>query len=288
MKESVRRGHRVYFCTPDRLRLDEQNRLRAWCRAFKGGELTANDNPPVDLSLDKIDFCHMRKDPPVDTAYFQATLLLDRLPETVLQVNPAHLLRRHCEKLLPLHFPGLFPETLICRGVEELAAFFEQFGDIVVKPLNSCGGRSVLRVSRRDPGWSSTLAKLVAASGGFLQAQRFLPESSAGDKRVLMLGGEILGSLRRVPVIGDFRSNINAGGRFAACSLTVEDLAVCERVGKWLAEEGIHFAGVDLVGPYLLEINITSPSCLVELNELAGLPMERRILDYLIALHRGR
>lgn len=285
MKESVRRGHRVYFCSPDRLRLDGKNRLRAWSRPFKGGDWTANDVSPVDLFLDEIDFCHMRKDPPVDTAYFQTTLLLDRLPKSVLQVNPVHLLRRYCEKLIPLHFPDLFPETLICRGLEELTVFFKQFGDIVVKPLNSCGGRSVYRVSVNDADWSSTLARLVAESSGFLQAQRFLPESSAGDKRVLMLGGEILGSLRRIPVAGDFRSNINAGGTFTACSLTREDLAICERVGKWLAEQGIHFAGVDLVGPYLLEINITSPSCLVELNELAGVQFERRIIDYLIALH---
>jgi len=281
MRESLGRGHRVLYGTPADLYLagdDPRASLRpvefpAGRELFRAGEAT-------ETALASSDLLYMRKDPPVDTAYLHATLILDRLPGRVLQINPAATLRRHCEKLLPLHFPGLLPESLVACDVARLEDFLHRLGRIVVKPLEDCSGRGIITLEAGEPDRRRRLEEAVAG-GRFVQAQRFLPEISEGDKRVLLLDGEILGAVRRLPPAGSFLSNVNAGGRCVACELTEADRAICARVGPWLAERGIVLAGVDIVGAHVLEINITSPSCLREMNEFYGERLERRVVAHL-------
>jgi glutathione synthase len=285
MRESLNRGHLVFFCTLSDLRLEKDE---PWARVrsvefFPGRELFAAGEA-VEFALGECDILHMRKDPPVDEAYLHATFLLDRLPERVLQVNPSRALRNHCEKLIPCHFPDLMPESVVTCDSAVLSAFLEKVGHMVVKPLEDCSGHGVFTLTRDDPDTFARCREATAGGGRYVQGQEFLPGITEGDKRVLLLGGEILGWLRRVPAAGDFRSNINAGGTCAPCELTESDRAICDRIGSWLTREGIHLGGVDIVGEKVLEVNITSPSCLREMNELAGTRLECRILGYLEAL----
>jgi glutathione synthase len=281
MREGLARGHRVLFCTLGDLRLEEGS-PRARCRpvGFEPGVELFTTGPLCDLPLVQTDVVFMRKDPPVDEAYLHATYLLDRLPETVLQVNPARALQKFCEKLIPLYFQGLAPESIVTRSPEELDDFLQRTGRIVVKPLADCSGRGIIALNREEPDRHLRLTQATAGGSRFVQGQRFLPEIEGGDKRVLLLGGKILGWIRRVPKAGDFRSNVNAGGCCVPCELSAGDRAICARLAPWLIREGIHLAGVDIVGSHVLEVNITSPSCLREMNNLGNQRLEEKVLDY--------
>jgi glutathione synthase len=284
MRESLARGHRVFFCTLSELRL-ETGRPAARVRPvrFPPGQELFEAGEMEDIDLCGIDILHMRKDPPVDEAYLHATYILDQLPPKVLQVNPSRALRNQCEKLIPLYFPGLMPDSLVTRSPADLAAFLERHRRIVVKPLDDCSGRGILAISREESDPRGRFEEVTLGGLRFVQAQPFLPEIVKGDKRVLLLGGELLGWVARVPAEGEFRSNINAGGHCVPCDLNDSDRAICTRLGPWLVREGIHLAGVDIVGTKVLEVNITSPSCLREMNLLTGEALETRILDYLEA-----
>jgi glutathione synthase len=272
----------LYGKLPD-LRL-EGSRPRARLRpvAFRPGEELFQAGASEDFDLAGAAILFMRKDPPVDAAYLQACAILERLPRSVLQVNPARALRLHGEKLIPLHF-GLLPETVVSAAADDLLDFLQRHRRIVVKPLDDCSGRGIFLLDLGQEGAARTIAQATDGGRRFVQGQRFLPEIAGGDKRVLLLGGEILGCVRRVPAAGEFRSNVNAGGRCVPCELSGADRAICERLRPWLVEEEIHFAGVDIVGPHVLEVNITSPSCLREMNELTGARLEERVLDHLLA-----
>ncbi len=282
MRESLRRGHRVFYCTLEGLRLaGDKIQARVHPVGFAPGQELFQAGAGQSMDLADCDLLYMRKDPPVDTAYLHATYLLDRLPSRVVQVNPAGALRNYCEKLIPGYFADLCPETIVTASAETLSAFLDQVGHMVVKPLEDCSGRGIFALRADDPAREQRLAEAVHQGRYFVEGQRFLPEISLGDKRVLLLGGEILGQVRRVPPPGDFRSNVNAGGRCVPCDLTESDRVICARIGPWLAEREIHLAGIDIVGDKVLEVNITSPSCLREMNDLYGLALEGAILDYL-------
>ena len=284
MRESWRRGQQVTFTTLDGLRLRE-GELRATVRSveFAAAELfTAGPARELDLMRD-CDVVWMRKDPPVDLSYLHSTYLLDFLPPRVLQINPATALRDVCEKLAPLHFPEFFPPTLVSRSPADLATFVNRQGRAVLKPLEDCSGRGIVLVDAAMPDLAAIISRVTENSRRFVQGQRYLADITSGDIRVLLLGGEILGAVRRVPAPGDFRSNINAGGHCEPCTLGAKEKALCARIGPWLRERGIHFAGIDIVGDYLLEVNLTSPSCLREMNNLYGQRLETTILDYVTA-----
>ncbi len=284
MRESLRRGQQVSYTTLDGLRLTAGT-LHANARevAFTAAELfTAG--PAHDLNLGRdCDLVWMRKDPPVDLAYLHSTYLLDFLPPRVLQINPAAALRDVCEKLAPVHFPEFFPPTLVSRSPADLVTFVTRQGRAVLKPLEECSGRGVVLADAGSPDLAATIARATENGRRFVQGQRYLAGIAAGDIRVLMLGGEILGWVRRLPAAGDFRSNINAGGHCEPCTLGPREKEICARVGPWLWEREIHLAGIDIVDDYLLEINLTSPSCLREMNSLYGWRLEETILDYVEA-----
>ncbi|BCR04142.1 glutathione synthetase [Desulfuromonas versatilis] len=289
MRESLRRKHRVYYCTIDQLKLEDR-RVQAAVHpvSFAPGQELFQAGAPRPLDLAECDILYMRKDPPVDITYLHATYLLEQLPSRVVQVNPAAALRNYCEKLIPIQFARLWPETLVSASAETLAAFLDQVGRMVVKPLEDCSGRGIFILDKDQPDRSQRLREAVRQGRRFVEGQRYLPEISQGDKRVLLLGGAILGQVRRLPPPGEFRSNVNAGGRCVPCELTDGDREICARIGPWLAERSIHLAGVDIVGDKVLEVNITSPSCLREMNELYGLSLEANVLDYLEGLLPAR
>lgn len=283
MSESRRRGHDVVFCTIQDLRL-ENSRPQATVHpvVFPPGAELFERGEKMEVALENAAVIYMRKDPPVNTAYLHATYILGQLPSRILQVNPARALNGLCEKLIPAGFQELQPETLVSASAGEFLRFLGRVKKMVIKPLDDCSGRGIFVVEEGDREGLSRLAE-ATAGGTFVQGQRFLPEIAEGDKRVLLLGGEILGWVRRVPKAGDFRSNVNAGGHCVPCDLAESDLEICARLRPLLDREGIHLAGVDIVGRYVLEVNITSPSCLREMNALYGTSLEKKILDYVEA-----
>ncbi len=281
MRESVRRGHPVFFCHIGDLRLVGHH---LWARvrpiSFRDNQELFTAEKQLELDLEKCDVLFMRKDPPVDAAYLHATYLLDHLPARTLQVNPAAALRNWCEKLIPTGFPDLMPETLVTASIEALASFLHRVRHMVIKPLEDCSGRGIIKIEAGHSGSMDKIREAVDDGRRIVQGQRFLSAIDQGDKRVLLLGGEILGWVKRLPAKGDFRSNVNAGGRCVPCELTEQDHAICKRIGPWLKERGIHLAGVDIVDGKVLEVNITSPSCLREINHLYGKALEVSIVDY--------
>lgn len=287
MRETLRRGAEAFVCHLPDLRLEDgRAAVRARPVSFCASQELYQAGEPADLDPQDLAAVYMRKDPPIDAAYLHATYVLDRFPASVLQVNPARALQRHCEKLIPADFTGLQPPSLVSACARQLAEFLHREGHIVLKPLDDCSGRGIVQLRSDDPKAVSQIERAVAAER-FVQAQRFLAQIEEGDKRVLLLGGEILGWVRRLPAPGDFRSNVNAGGRCVPCDLTSNDRAICERLRPWLVREEIHLAGVDIVGEHVLEVNITSPSCLREINALTGSALERAIVDYVQERNRS-
>ncbi|NIQ97813.1 MAG: glutathione synthase [Desulfuromonadales bacterium] len=280
MQEAQSRGHRVYFAELGGLFVDRgQPVARGWGASFAGPDQLAAGEV-VRLDLGDVDAVFMRKDPPVDLTYLHATEILDLLPPRVLQVNAPGAIRQHGEKIIPLHFPDLMPETLVSADAELLASLFDTHERIVVKVLEECSGRGVQVIDKGDTRREETLRRATAGGTRFVQGQEFLPQIERGDIRVLMLDGEMLGHVRRVPPEGSFRSNVNAGGHCVPCDLGEEERAVCRRIGPWLKRNGIYLAGIDIVAGKVLEVNITSPSCLREINTLYGTCLERDIVDF--------
>ena len=272
--EAIRRGHRPYYVTLDGLSLRGE---QAWAHARAVGPASADPLAPmVDVgelehrSLATFAVVLMRKDPPVDPAFIAATWILDRAGTLVL--NDPRGLRDLNEKLSMLVFPDLIPETRLLRRTADLrASLVELGGRMIVKPLLGYGGREVLMALDGDPNLSTIFELATADETRWTVAQQFIPEASLGDKRILLVDGQAIGAVMRVPHRGELRNNFHAGGSPEATELTDRDREICDRVGPWLRDRGQLFAGIDVLGPYLTEINVTSPTGMQEINRLGGL-----------------
>ncbi|MBK8182387.1 MAG: glutathione synthase [Candidatus Competibacteraceae bacterium] len=226
-----------------------------------------------ELPLAALDIMLMRKDPPFNMEYIYTTYLLE-LAETdgVLVVNKPGSLRDANEKFFALHFPDCCPPTLVSREPARFKAFLGEYDDIVVKPLDGMGGASVFRLRRNDPNLNVILETLTAHGRRLTMAQRYIKEVTAGDKRILLIDGEpVPYALARIPQEGETRANLAAGGRGEGVPLTGRDRWICEQVRPKLQEMGLLFVGLDVIGDYLTEINVTSPTCARELNAQFGL-----------------
>lgn len=244
---------------------------------------------PHTEALEKLDILLMRKDPPFDMEYIYTTHLLDRAEaEGVLVVNRPASLRDCNEKLYTAWFPDCCAPTLVTRGNAQLREFLAEHGDIVMKPLHGMGGASIFRVRSDDPNTGVILETLTEHGTRFAMAQRFIPEISAGDKRILMIDGEpVPYALARIPKEGESRGNLAAGGRGEGVELSARDRWICERVGPELRARGLYFVGLDVIGDYLTEINVTSPTCIRELDKLYGLDIAGQLMDCLAAKRRA-
>jgi len=239
----------------------------------------------AEAPLAELDVLFLRKDPPVDVDFVRATQMVELGPGPIL-INHPRGLRAANEKLFALRFPDLVPPTLVARDLPRLRAFIDaQGGDGVVKPLDGCGGQGVLRVRRGDPNLSSLLE--IATNGGRVPvvAQAYLPAVREGDKRIILLGGEPLGAVLRVPREGELRANFASGGSAAPALLTPRDREICRRLAPALSELGLWLVGIDVIGGRLTEVNVTSPTGLVEIDALNGESLEARVIDF--ALQRA-
>jgi glutathione synthase len=236
-----------------------------------------------DAPLDGLDVVLMRKDPPFDQEYIYATYLLECAENRgLLVVNKPRSLRDANEKLFTAWFSHCCAETLVAREAKRIRAFLEEQGEIVLKPLDGMGGASIFRVHRRDPNLSVILETMTQHDRRFVMAQRYLPEIVDGDKRILVVNGEAVPfALARIPALGESRGNLAAGGRAEGRELTDRDRWIVQQVGPTLREKGLSFVGLDVIGDYLTEVNVTSPTCVQELDQLFGLNIAGMLMDHI-------
>ena len=233
-----------------------------------------------NTALSSVDAVLMRKDPPVDDQFIHDTQILS-LAESqgVLVVNRAQGLRDMNEKLTTLLFPQCCPETLVSRSMTDLKEFIRRHGDTVVKPLNGMGGKSIFRIRHGD-GNANVILETLTDSGSLTMAQKFIPEIAQGDKRILLVDGEpVPYVLARIPQGDEFRGNLAAGGRGQGQPLSERDRWIAQQVGPWLKEQGMLFVGLDVIGDYLTEVNVTSPTCVRELDAQFGLNIAGLLFD---------
>jgi glutathione synthase len=270
--EAQKRGHKLAYYTPERLAL-----LNG--QVFATVEnLTVRDQTGDHFTLDaprraemaQFDVVLLRQDPPFDLAYVTTTHLLERIhPKTLVVNDPAHV-RNAPEKIFVTEFPDLMPPTLISRDLAEVKAFRAEHNDIVMKPLYGHGGGAVFRITRDDLNFGSLFDMFSVTFREQWVVQKFLPAVKQGDKRILLVDGEYAGAVNRIPAADDLRSNMVRGGAPAATELTKREQEICNRLGPALRERGLLFAGIDVIGDWLTEINVTSPTGIRAVKNLGG------------------
>jgi len=240
------------------------------------------------LDLGTMDVVLMRQDPPFDMAYITATHMLEHIQPGTLVVNDPAAVRNAPEKLLVTHFPDLMPPTLISFDAVAMREFRATYQDIIVKPLFGNGGAGVFRIKPDDENFGALLEMHFARSREPLMLQRYEPAVRLGDKRIILVDGEPVGALNRVPAAGEARSNMHVGGRPEASVLTPRDREICDRIGPTLRDQGLIFVGIDVIGDYLTEINVTSPTGLQEIGRFDGSNIAAAIWDRIEAKIAGR
>jgi len=277
--EAQQRGHELFYFSPDMLAYDEGRVTarghRMTLRREKGNHVDLGSVETVDLA--DWDVVWLRQDPPFDMGYITTTHILDRLKGQTLVVNDPFWVRNYPEKLLVLDFPELTPPTTIARDLDTIKAFKAKHGDIILKPLYGNGGAGVFRLDQNDRNLSSLHELFTGFSREPLIVQKFLPDVSNGDKRVILVDGEPVGAINRVPAKGETRSNMHVGGRPEKIGLTQRDLEICAAIGPLLKEKGQVFVGIDVIGDYLTEINVTSPTGIQELERFDGTNVAEKI-----------
>lgn len=279
--EAQRRGHALYYYLPHALTF-EDSRLYARAQTLqvrreKGNHFTLGG--PERLDLATMDVILMRQDPPFDMAYITATHLLEHIHPATLVVNDPVSVRNAPEKLFVTHFRELMPPTLITSSGEEVMEFRRVHKDIIVKPLFGNGGAGVFHVSPEDENLSALLELFTELYREPLIVQKYLPAVRAGDKRIILVNGEAVGAINRIPPPGEARSNMHAGGKPVQSTLTSREREICEAIGPTLVERGLIFVGIDVIGDWLTEINVTSPTGIQEIDRYDNVSIEGKIWD---------
>jgi len=270
--EAQERGYELFYYTPEHLAYEDGRvTARGWplsLRRERGDHYSLGEEAHVDLS--DFDVVWLRQDPPFDMFYITTTHLLQRLAPGTLVVNDPFWVRNFPEKLLILDFPDLMPPTAIARDLATIRAFRARHGDVILKPLYGNGGAGVFHLPESDRNLASLHEMFTGFSREPLIVQKYLADVSRGDKRVILADGEPIGAINRVPAQGETRSNMHVGGRAEKVEMTARDREICDRIGPLLREKGQVFVGIDVIGDYLTEINVTSPTGLQELERFDG------------------
>ena len=279
--EAQKRGYTLYHYLPRKLSFRE-GRVIARARALKVRREQGNHfdpGPEQELDLRKMDVVLMRQDPPFDMAYITATHILEHIhPKTLVVNDPVHV-RNAPEKLFVTHFEGIMPPTLISADVEEIRAFRKEHADIIIKPLYGNGGAGVFHVRPDDENMGALLEMFTTTWREPVIVQRYVPEVRKGDKRIILVDGKAVGAINRVPAAGEARSNMHVGGRPEKTVLTKREQEICDIIGPALKERGLIFTGIDVIGDYLTEINVTSPTGIQEINRFNGTTLEADVWD---------
>ncbi|OAN19434.1 glutathione synthase [Photobacterium jeanii] len=283
MMEAQRRGWEIHYMEMNDLSL-EQGKAVARTRV-----VTLQEDPngwfefqsEQEIALADLDAVLMRKDPPFDTEYIYATYILERAEEEgALIVNKPQSLRDCNEKLFTAWFPELTPTTMVTRRADKIKAFHQEHGDVILKPLDGMGGSSIFRVMKGDPNVSVIIETLTNMGQNYCMAQTFVPDISNGDKRILVVDGEPMPyCLARIPAKGETRGNLAAGGRGEARPISETDRKIAETVAPVLKEKGLIFVGLDVIGDKLTEINVTSPTCIREIEAAFDISITGKLMD---------
>jgi glutathione synthase len=286
-EEAQARGHTLFYYTPDQLSYQEGRVMARGqdlvVRREVGNYFDVGDMREQDLA--DLDVIWLRQDPPFDMGYITTTHILDRIHPDTLVVNDPFWVRNYPEKLLVLDFPDLTPPTAVARDLETLKAFRARHGDVILKPLYGNGGAGVFKLTRTDSNLASLHEMFMGINREPLIMQKFLPDVSAGDKRIILVNGDPVGAINRVPAKGETRSNMHVGGRPEPIGLTKRDREICDRIGPLLREKGQIFVGIDVIGDYLTEINVTSPTGILELERFDNVNIAAKIWEAIEAKH---
>lgn len=274
LEEAQSRGHACLVYQPEHLSYVEgrvQARVRpVTVRRKHGDHVNLGPERVIDLAK-QTDVVLMRQDPPFDMAYITAAHLLEQVQGETLVVNDPAWVRSSPEKIFPLMFADLMPPTMISRDEQAIAQFRAKYKDIIIKPLYGNGGAGVFRLKPDDSNYSSLLETFFEISREPVMVQAFLPSVAQGDKRIILIDGELAGGFNRIPQKGETRSNMHVGGQAAAVELSPRDLEICKRIGPELRRRGLLFVGIDVIGGQLTEINVTSPTGVRELERFTGI-----------------
>jgi glutathione synthase len=279
--EAQKRGHELFYYTPQNIALDGDKLIA------RGETLTVEDrvgdhyklSNARKIDLGTWDVVLLRQDPPFDMAYITTTHLLERIhPKTLVVNDPAHV-RNAPEKVWVLEFQDLMPPTLVTRNPEDVKEFRTRYKDIILKPLYGNGGSGVFRVREDDTNLNSLIELFQTVFREPFMVQEFRPEVRAGDKRIILVDGEVAGAINRVPAADETRSNMHVGGQATPTELTPRDLEICARLGPRLKARGLIFTGIDVIGPYLTEINVTSPTGIRQVKNFGGNDIAAMIWD---------
>ena len=279
--EAQYRGHSLFHWEPDRLQL-RNGEVRAKIETLDLRDATGDHftlGEPVDTDLSGLDVILLRQDPPFDMSYITTTHILERIHPQTLVVNDPAAVRNAPEKILVTEFADLMPETLITRDFEAIAAFRKEMGDIILKPLYGNGGAGVFLLPESDMNFTSLLEMFDQQFREPLIVQRYLKEVRGGDKRIILVDGEPVGAINRVPAENDARSNMHVGGRAEHSDLTKREREICERIAPTLKEQGFIFVGIDVIGDYMTEINVTSPTGIREVKKFSGTDIAALVWD---------
>ena len=288
--EAQKRGYTLYHYLARKLSFRE-GKVTARARVLKVRRELGNHfevGPEQVLDLATMDVVLMRQDPPFDMAYITATHVLEHIhPETLVVNNPVSV-RNAPEKLFVTHFEGVMPPTLITADVEDIRAFRRDHKDIIIKPLYGNGGAGVFHIRPDDENLGALLEMFTTTWREPVIVQRYVPEVRQGDKRIILVDGKAVGAINRVPAAGEARSNMHVGGRPEKTLLTKREQEICEIIGPALKERGLIFTGIDIIGDYLTEINVTSPTGIQEINRFDGTALEALVWDAIEARLPGK
>ncbi len=279
-EEAQLRGHKLFYFVPQSLEFDEHKVIangydltvyRKIGRHFKLGPLRKA------CLRSEFDILWLRQDPPFDMSYITTTYLLDFLKNTTRVVNNPFWVRNYPEKLLVLNFPEFIPPTIIAHNIESFKSFRQKHGDSIVKPLYGNGGSGIFKITKEDPNLSSLIELFKNISREPIIMQKYIPEVEAGDKRVILVNGEPIGAINRVPSEGEIRSNMHVGGVAEPAHLSKRDMQICKKVGALMKKKGQILVGLDIIGGFLTEINLTSPTGIQELEKFNNLNVAEKI-----------
>jgi glutathione synthase len=279
--EAQARGHDLFYYTPQNLAL-RNDELMAHGHTLKvedteGSHYTLSHPRTVDLG--DLDVVHLRQDPPFDMSYITTTHLLERVhPETLVVNDPAHV-RNAPEKVFVLDFLDLMPPTMVTRSLDDVRAFRAEYRDIIIKPLYGNGGEAVFFLKKDDTNLASLVELFQLMLREPFMVQQYLPQVREGDKRIILIDGKLAGAINRVPAPDETRSNMHIGGTPKPVDLTPRDHEICERLGPELKKRGLIFVGIDVIGDYLTEINVTSPTGIREVKRFGGNDLAAMIWD---------
>ncbi|MCP4185170.1 MAG: glutathione synthase [Hyphomicrobiales bacterium] len=279
--EAQSRGHKLFHYTPDRLQyrggmVSADLELMS-LRNEKGNHFTLDD--PLRTDLSTLDVVLLRQDPPFDMSYITSTHILERIHPQTLVVNDPASVRNAPEKILVMDFPDLMPDTLITRDLAAISEFRDEFGDIIIKPLYGNGGAGVFQITKDDQNLSALLEMFDDIYVEPFIAQRYLPDVRQGDKRIILVNGDPVGAINRIPAKGDARSNMHAGGRAEHAELTDREHEICERIAPVMRKNGFIFVGIDVIGDFITEINVTSPTGIREIQKFSGTDVAAIVWD---------